>query len=398
MPDYPYGSVKSITLDLLEYCRRCNWAGHDPYDALNSRLLEILPFLDFKIFRLLFIQAFKRSPVNFRKLVLIPKRQNPKALALFLSASILLFKKGLAEERLIKYFVDRIEALRSPGLHYWCWGYCFPWQTRKLIVPRSAPNLVCTIFVGNALLDAFECGQQKRTLKMAVSAADYIVDNLLWTNGDTIASFSYPSPSSRSLVHNANFLASAFLCRIYRHVGDHKYLKSGLRVTQYSASMQRQDGSWYYGEHSSQKWIDNFHTGFNLCALADIAKYSGIQIIEPVIRKGFDFFLNNFFTSEGAPKYFHNRSYPIDIHSAAQSIITLVKFKNLNKSSLPMAFAVFDWSSKHLMSDRGHFYYQKTELYTNKIDYMRWSQAWMLMALATLLGAVKDADQKRYTI
>jgi hypothetical protein len=27
------------------------------------------------------------------------------------------------------------------------------------------------------------------------------------------------------------------------------------------------------------------------------------------------------------------------------------------------------------------FYFQKTRWYTNRIDYMRWSQAWMFLAL-----------------
>ena len=31
---------------LLDWCRRRDWAGWDPYDALNSRLLKALPFLD----------------------------------------------------------------------------------------------------------------------------------------------------------------------------------------------------------------------------------------------------------------------------------------------------------------------------------------------------------------
>ena len=35
--------------------------------------------------------------------------------------------------------------------------------------------------------------------------------------------------------------------------------------------------------------------------------------------------------------------------------------------------------------ERGYFYYQVTPYYKNKISYMRWSQAWMLLALSTLL-------------
>ena len=33
----------------------------------------------------------------------------------------------------------------------------------------------------------------------------------------------------------------------------------------------------------------------------------------------------------------------------------------------------------------GFFYFQKWPLLTNKISYMRWSQAWMSLALATII-------------
>ncbi len=37
--------VQAIILKLLAYCRANDWAGYDPYDALNSRLFGALPFL-----------------------------------------------------------------------------------------------------------------------------------------------------------------------------------------------------------------------------------------------------------------------------------------------------------------------------------------------------------------
>jgi hypothetical protein len=32
------GKAKGAALSLLAYCRANDWAGHDPYDALNSRI------------------------------------------------------------------------------------------------------------------------------------------------------------------------------------------------------------------------------------------------------------------------------------------------------------------------------------------------------------------------
>src|SRR6266481_9379502 len=86
--------IESTTMKLLAYCQENDWAGYDPYDALNSKVLAALPFLSSRIPRLLLTQTLKRSPVNLRRLLLIPKTQNPKALALLLSAFLKLSKLG----------------------------------------------------------------------------------------------------------------------------------------------------------------------------------------------------------------------------------------------------------------------------------------------------------------
>ena len=149
--------VKAVTLKLFAYCRAHDWSGYDPYDALNSPLLTALPLLNFRLSRLILTQFLKRSPVNIRRLFGIPKTRNPKAIALFLISVLKLSKLDLLKQAdLVGILVDQLVALRSPGIQHWCWGYSFPWQTRTMVVPRGAPNLVCTTFVAGALLDAYQ--------------------------------------------------------------------------------------------------------------------------------------------------------------------------------------------------------------------------------------------------
>jgi hypothetical protein len=38
-----------------------------------------------------------------------------------------------------------------------------------------------------------------------------------------------------------------------------------------------------------------------------------------------------------------------------------------------------------MSDDRGFFYYRILRSHTNRISYMRWSQAWMLLAMVTLM-------------
>src|SRR6266851_3762982 len=109
--------VKVAIQRLLAYCQANDWAGYDPYDALNSKILKMLPVLDSRVPRIVLTQALKRSPINIRPLLLIGKTQNPKAIGLFLSALLNLEKLGLVEN-LAEVMVERLVALRSKGLPY----------------------------------------------------------------------------------------------------------------------------------------------------------------------------------------------------------------------------------------------------------------------------------------
>ena len=45
----------------------------------------------------------------------------------------------------------------------------------------------------------------------------------------------------------------------------------------------------------------------------------------------------------------------------------------------------------HMWNRKGYFYYQVLPFFTNRISYMRWSQAWMLLALATMLEGTRES-------
>ncbi len=371
---------------LLAYCLENDWAGYDPYDALNSGIFKALPILDFRLARIGMTQVLKRSPVNVRSLLLVPKTQNPKGLALFLGALLKLSKLGLLDrEDLIPSLLDRLIALRSPGTSYWCWGYSFPWQTRTIVVPRGAPNLVCTTFIADALLDMYEQRGDARCLEMAKSAAEYILNDLYWTDGASVHSLSYPLAGLPVRIHNANLLGAALLGRVYKHCGGPRMLETALKVARYSAGLQKEDGSWMYGELPTQQWIDNFHTGYNLAGLRSLQSHTGISEFDGHIARGFDFYRSHFIREDGAPKYFHNNVYPIDVHCVSQSLITLVDFQDLDDQSVARATSVYEWAMRHMWDDDGYFYYRVTPFYTVKTSYMRWGQAWMLLALATFL-------------
>jgi hypothetical protein len=385
--DAPAGEadIRHVIARLLAYCEKHDWAGFDPYDGLNSKLVQHTPLRMSKCFRLAFTQVMKRLPLNLRPLLLVSPERNPKAVALFMKSLCKLAKIELAQYNdWLAIMVGYLIGLRAPGTPYWCWGYSFPWQTRTELVPKGAPNLICTSFVADALLDAYERTRDARMLEMALSAAEYIASELYWTEGAGIAGFSYPFPHAHSRVHNANYLGAALLCRSAKLSGEKKFLEPALSAARYSSSRQHDDGSWDYGESPTQRWIDNFHTGYNLCALRAIGNDVGTGEFATTVQKGLEFYVQNFFADNRVPKYFHDKLYPVDIHSVAQSIITLVTFGDVYPSGRQLARAVFQWAMENMWDPRGYFYYQVWPHFTNRISYMRWSQAWMLLALSDL--------------
>ena len=70
---------------LLNYCEKESFKGYDPFDGLNSTLFHSIPLISKnRLIRLIWIQTFKRSPINLRSFVGIKKDFNPKALGLIL--------------------------------------------------------------------------------------------------------------------------------------------------------------------------------------------------------------------------------------------------------------------------------------------------------------------------
>ncbi len=379
--------IQNSLIKLTDYCRSESFKGYDPYDGLNSTLFKAIPFVSGSRFaRLAWIQLFKRSPLNFRKIAGVSKDYNPKGLGLFLSGYCNLYKKNYEPHYLndIKFFSGQLLSLTNNAWSGACWGYNFDWQARAFFQPKNTPTVVASTFIGNSLLDAYEITKEERLLKVARNVCDFIVKDLNRTYDDKgNFAFSY-SPLDNKVVFNASLLGSRFLARVFSITREADLLEPAKKSVVFCCDHQRNDGSWSYGTSDFHQWIDNFHTGFNLECISDYIKYSGDNTFEPQLEKGFDYYINTFFTDEGVPKYYNNSIYPIDIHSPSQLIITLSRLGKFDEYR-NLADKVTEWTIDNMQSDKGYFYYQKNRYFSSKIPYMRWSQAWMFYALSEYL-------------
>jgi hypothetical protein len=173
-------------------------------------------------------------------------------------------------------------------------------------------------------------------------------------------------------------LGASLLIRIYKYVKESPLKDMALASLDYSMKFQRDDGSWYYAETDFQKWIDSFHTGFNLQSLLYFLKEGFGTEYRKDFKKGVKYYSENFFLADGTPKYYHNKLYPIDIHSAAQA---LVIFSRLGRQYQELQDKLVRWMTDHMQDQRGYFYFQKNKVIRNKIPYIRWSQAWAFHAM-----------------
>jgi hypothetical protein len=375
---------------LREYVESNDYAGYDPYDALNSPAIKLMSCRS-KWLRMAFTQFLRRCPVNLRFFMGVKKGHNPKAIGLFLGGYTNLYRINPDPSYLekIRYLIELLDKLKSDGYSGSCWGYNFDWQSMTFFRPKGTPTVVNTAFIGHALLDCYEHTGLQQALDLAMSIKAFILKDLHRTKqGDTFC-FSY-TPVDTGIVHNANMLGASILIRLFKYCGDVVCRDEALSSLAYSMQHQHEDGSWFYAETDIQKWIDSFHTGFNLTALRYVLDEGFGEQYRQGYERGVRYYADTFFLADGAPKYYHNRVYPIDIHAPA---VAITFFSGMGDPYRGLTDNVLTWMLNHMQSPRGHFYFRKTRYYTNRIPYMRWSQAWAFFALTQYLCACHVSNQ-----
>lgn len=386
------------------YCEAEDFKGWDPYDGLNSKVARaLLPLKHSALLRLCIIQGFKRCPVNLRRVAWVPKEYNAKGIGLFLQGYCNLFRllgqkqeapewvEALGSKRQVLGHITRLADLllemRSdkvfPDLyHGTCWGYNFDWQARRLFLfPANTPTVVATNFCATALMEAYEITREKRYLDVALSAAEFVVNDLHRTPYKDGFLFSYSKPAGNDTVFNASLLGSRLLSYCYKYTGNELYKELARKSVAACCAGQKENGAWVYGMLPVQSWVDSFHTGYNLDGLIAYQENTEDCSFEPYMERGFDYYVKHFFEEDGTPKYYDDRMYPIDIHCPGQLFVTLARLHKAEEYRI-LSEKVLNWTICNMQDRRGYFYYQLKPGISSRIPYMRWSNAFMFNALS----------------
>src|SRR5262249_4881912 len=231
------------------------------------------------------------------------------------------------------------------------WANYFDFSSRGGTYRKDDSIIVWTSLITQAYLEAFEQFQDERLLRIAMSACDWIMSlpRERTGSGDCLSYFAHAQES----IHNANMLGAAALARASRHAGRDDYAGVARSAIRYSCVRMLDDGSWWYAEEPKYRWIDSFHTGYNLDSLRCYIDSTGDREFGPQLRQGLTFFETHFFEASGRPKYYHDRAYPIDIQCASQAIDTLANFADTDPTAHALAVKVSNWTIENMQDPRG---------------------------------------------
>src|SRR5215467_13966622 len=381
--DYLVESV-SDSLNLLQnWVEVRDYKGYDPGDGLTS-WLRPLTFGNLFAERVL-QQLIWKSPWNVRPLVGVKPLDSTKGRGFMAWCYLLRFKATGATAFRDKAIacLNWLMANKSPKYPEYCWGNHFDFTSRGGRIPTQEPTIVWSSLIGQAFLEGFEQFGDEKYLAVAQSTSDWIL-KLPREHTPAGHCLSYHG-RFQSSIHNSNLLGAALLARTWKHTARAEFLEVAHEAVRYSCHRQLPDGRWWYGEEPKYHWIDNFHTGYNLDSIKRYIEATGDDSFESNLREGYRYFVRTFFESSGCPRYYHNKTYPIDIQCAAQAIDTLSFFSDEYPENLALAAKVAKWTITHLQDASGYFYYRKYPFVTSRTPYFHWGQATMFKALAHLL-------------
>jgi hypothetical protein len=387
-----YQKIFSAFRSLHEYLVANEYKGYEFDDFLSSKLVNFITLNNLFLKRLA-IQTGRCSIINLRKIIGVKKLESSKAFGFFVKGYLYHYlaseeKKYLeVAGKLLKW----LEANYCADFSGMSWGNAFDFASRGGFIPRGLPTIVWTSHISESFDFAYSITKTERYRDNVLKIGTFILENLKRFEDDTGVCLGYV-PGSTSVIHNSNLLGAIALLRAWRYSKNAIYLDLAKKAIDWSCSRINPDGSWYYGESETFKWIDNFHTAYNLDSLIAAQDIAGPGIVkQQVIDSTYKYWIDNLFLADGAPKYYHNRTYPIDIQCASQAIESLAKYSDRNQEAINLALRIANWTIDNMQKKNGAFYLRIGRVVKNGLESIHWGQSTMLSALGCLSWYIRKS-------
>ena len=399
MSQHAFDRVREVVIQLERFMDGEQFRGWDPYDALNSPILQKITGFH-SIPQRAAIHGLKLLPVNLRGPLRIEKEHNPTTMSFSIDAYANLYATFGTPE-----FLDAAKRLEKRILSMACvdtddelgWSRNFKFITRSETHEVNQPLTFLNARIGNSLLDLHALEPDEARLNhVRRSIANLLRHCRVYRrNGQTF--LGYSCESHPRLIHNAAAIAARLFARYRDAIQGKECEIEGFHLSELTADLtqtlldfQHECGSWPYGltfDGGVMPTVD-FHQGFVLDALADIARLEEDEAfrgrIEQAYERGLAFMVERQITPDGVFRWRYPRTWPIDIQNQAQGILSLSRAPDERYDERLERLVSF--TLDHFWDrERHYFYYQKRRIGKNRIPYMRWAQGSMFHALSECL-------------
>ena len=386
--------VDNSIRSLYNWVKSEEYYGWDPYDALNSKLVSKLCF-NSPLLEILITQFNKYSILNIRPILSIEKGLDVKGISLFaqsFSKIYSLTKDQQCKDDLFKC----IQFLKNKSLKqkydFDCWaGHYFNYRGfDKSILAPDIPDVITTSNVIKAIADSYAIFKDEELKSIGKSSYNFLIQCLLKKTNNNLNYLKYDPLSENKIVINASAEGLSAICRLLPLFDDIEMKETARRLSEFLIDTQDSDGCWIYSKYSNGKirHQTDFHQGFIIDSLTEYLPYAELKHQDSLIdsiKRGTNFYRKKQFLDDGRCYYRYPKLYPVDIHNQAQGVITFSKLSIFDLEYLEFAKKILEWTILNMQDNSGYFFYQKNRILTNKIPYMRWGAAWMMLALATYL-------------
>jgi hypothetical protein len=376
----PSEILNKITF-LIELIKDKKIEGYDLFDGADSFLNKVLKG---NLLNRVLIQTLVRLPINIRPLIGIKKQSNAKIISDLLVTLLMLKKPEKTFDITINDLYNKLFDLKSSKTKLLAWGLPFNFYSRNGAMLKDTPNVITSYYAGNSVFKYYSLKEDNEVYQKLIQLTNFFTQEVGYKEYKEGICFGY-YPGNQKPIHNSNILVGSLIAKISTIKNEINLLEIARKAINYSCSKQNEDGSWFYGELPNLKWIDNFHTGYNLEGLFDYINFTGEKEFENFLIKGFNYYLENFFHNGFIPKYYNNRLYPIDSQTIAQTILILTLLSEYDKRATGILNKLIPWVLENFYNEKGYFYFRKYRYYWIRTPYLRWSTTPMLVALSTYI-------------
>jgi len=375
-------TLESAARHAFDTAADIDWRSHDPFDLLLSPYLGAVRRRTPLLARVS-VQICKRSGARIRRWLRVPTHEEPKALADYLRAAVLLSSSGRAwAASWVDPLVTRLRTTGVPSGRALGWGLAFPYVSRFTNAAAGTPNIYVTTAVAEALLDAATLSGEPGVAECAHAGTRFVVEGLgTFTHRGRRWLRYWPQNDAR--IVNVQASAAGLLARVDALVGDPDLGALADDLIDTVLATQRADGSWPYSDERAGSFIDGFHTGFTLQGLTEYARRRSegrrAAPAADAVRLGLRYFHERLMTPEGLPRGTSDGRVSLDTQNVAQCIQTHVVCAR-DARDLTAAFRL--WSA----TAAGGPPPRDTAL--------RWSVGPRVLATSHLLGALEDRQRR----